>query len=74
MNRVEELYKLACDFLGLTDMTRFIIGTHFKAIDANEFWIDIDKANQIIFCKSIKKDCSGFKRHVEFRKRLNNVH
>ncbi len=74
MNKVQELYDLACKFLELPDMTRFIIGTHFRVIDAAEFWLDLDKSNKIIFCNSVKKDYESFKSHIEHRTGLTRVH
>jgi ribosomal protein L17 len=48
MNRVKDIYETAVKFLSLQDMARAIIGTHFRIINFNEFFIDQDKANSII--------------------------
>lgn len=56
MNRIEELYETALKYLALSDMARYLIGTHFGYFSYDEFFENPNHVSEKIFVLAYKRD------------------
>ncbi len=71
MNRIQEYYETAIEYLSLPISARFLIGTHFKIVrDAHMVFQNRDQMDELVFTEVAKQNIfPAFKKFVNHYKK-----